>query len=73
MSETARRRDIIYWQQRCIAVEAKEQTLNFEITQLKHNLEHYKEQATYWQQRYILAEAKARALEHNGGTTEKRN
>ena len=64
MSATAQSRDIIYWQQRCIAVEAKEQALNFEVTQLKSNLKHYKEQATYWQQRYIIAEAKVTTLQN---------
>ena len=71
MSVTSQRRDEIYWQQRCIAAEAREQSLTFEVAQIKQNLKHYKEQTSYWRQRYILAEAKAHTVQDGRGVKRK--
>ena len=52
-------RNGIYWQQRCIAAEAKKYSLETEVEHLKRSEEHYKDRSNYWMQKYILAEAKA--------------
>ena len=70
MSITSQLRDEVYWQQRCIAAEAREQSQKFELTQLQQTLKHYKEQTTFWRQRFILAEAKAHTNQNVGRRTE---
>ena len=61
MSRTALLRDEAYWNQRCIAAEAKSQARAFEIASLKVSLKRSQQQATYWQQKFILAETKVQA------------
>ena len=62
MSRTELLRDEAYWNQRCIAAEAKSQARAFEIASLKVSLKRSQQQVTYWQQKFILAEAKAAQL-----------
>ena len=63
MSYTAAKRDIVYWQQRCIEAEAKAQSLTFEKKNLKENLSRRTSEVTYWRQRSILAETKLSAYQ----------
>ena len=65
MSYTAAKRDIVYWQQRCIEAEAKVQSLTFDKNNLKENLSRRTDEVTYWRQRTILAETKLSAYQPN--------
>ena len=72
MSYTAAKRDIVYWQQRCIEAEAKVQSLTFDKNNLKENLSRRTSEVTYWRQRTILAETKLSAYQPNNNDAAQR-